>query len=154
MPKHVYNVIPDKEDNRDFLVSAAPPSKHIRKLLPMKVDMRSKIPPVFNQGQEGSCTANAGCTSKSLAMKRPDLVFSRQYLYRKEREMEGTVNQDKGVQMRTICKAMTTYGICLEEFMPYIPANLYGPPTKEAEENAAKYKGGVYRKALTLQEIK
>jgi hypothetical protein len=48
---------PDLPDNRDQL-SAAPLAKlHV---LPSKVDLRSQCPKVYDQGQIGSCAANAG----------------------------------------------------------------------------------------------
>src|SRR5215471_13338658 len=51
-----YGWIPDIPDQRDFLY-AAPPA--FLRALPPKVDLRKKCPPVYDQGQLGSCTANA-----------------------------------------------------------------------------------------------
>ena len=51
-----YGWVPDRPDHRDQLYSAiaAPPRK-----LPPAVDLRATCSPVENQGQLGSCTANA-----------------------------------------------------------------------------------------------
>jgi len=51
-----YGWIPDVPDQRDYLYSA--PTAVLRKL-PTKVDLRPQCPPVYDQGQLGSCTANA-----------------------------------------------------------------------------------------------
>ncbi len=51
-----YGWMPDLPDNRDHPFAAP-----LMKLgaLPSKVDLRSKCPKVYDQGQIGSCTANA-----------------------------------------------------------------------------------------------
>ena len=55
--KHLYNWKPDRPDARDhiFALKVAPPSKP----LPPSVDLTSLCSPVFDQGDIGSCTANA-----------------------------------------------------------------------------------------------
>jgi hypothetical protein len=51
-----YGWQPDLPDHRDF--SYAAPRAMLRKL-PLKADLRSSCPPVYDQGDLGSCTANA-----------------------------------------------------------------------------------------------
>src|SRR6266513_3966989 len=51
-----YGWILDIPDQRDYLY-AAPPA--FLRALPPRVDLRAKCPPVYDQGQMGSCTANA-----------------------------------------------------------------------------------------------
>ena len=46
----------DLPDHRDFFYSAPLPQL---KAMPAKIDLRKGCPPVYNQGQLGSCTANA-----------------------------------------------------------------------------------------------
>ena len=48
--------VPDVPDQRDHLYAA--PVEWLTKL-PAKVDLCQKCPPVYDQGQLGSCTANA-----------------------------------------------------------------------------------------------
>jgi hypothetical protein len=48
--------IPDAPDQRDHLYSA--PAQFLL-ALPAAVDLRAKCPPVYDQGNLGSCTANA-----------------------------------------------------------------------------------------------
>ncbi len=59
-----YGWVPDLPDHRDFYynqVRAVPPS------LPASVDLRSKCQPVENQGQLGSCKANALAGARKLS---------------------------------------------------------------------------------------
>ena len=51
-----YGWIPDIPDQRDFLY-AAPPA--FLRALPPRVDLCKQCPPVYDQGQLGSCTSNA-----------------------------------------------------------------------------------------------
>jgi C1A family cysteine protease len=49
-----YGWMPDVPDHRDLVLAAAPVTA-----LPPSVDLRPGCPPVYDQGQLGSCTANA-----------------------------------------------------------------------------------------------
>ena len=51
---HGYGWIPDVPDHRDQLYAA--PVVHLAKL-PAIADLRPRFPPVYDQGQLGSCTA-------------------------------------------------------------------------------------------------
>ena len=51
-----YGWIPDIPDQRDYLY-AAPPA--FLRALPARIDLRKQCPAVYDQGQLGSCTANA-----------------------------------------------------------------------------------------------
>jgi C1A family cysteine protease len=93
-------VAPDLPDNRDHLYSAPQP---VLAKLPSKKDLRSGCPPVYDQGQLGSCTANAISGAVQFEQKKQGLkVFmpSRLFVYYNERDMEGTVNSDAGAQIR------------------------------------------------------
>ena len=58
MPRKIsrFGWVPDLPDARDHLY-AAPPERLGR--LPASVDLRPACPPVYDQGELGSCTANA-----------------------------------------------------------------------------------------------
>ena len=51
-----YGWNPDIPDGRDLMYAAAPP---VVTQLPPQVDLRDQCPGVYDQGQLGSCTANA-----------------------------------------------------------------------------------------------
>src|SRR5258708_644571 len=72
-------------------------TKHIRKHpnLPRltQVDLTAGFPPVFDQGQLGSCTANAllGAYEFEMLKQKENLVpLSRLFLYYQERVKEGS----------------------------------------------------------------
>jgi hypothetical protein len=68
---------PDLPDHRDLAYSAP---LHVMSALPAQVDLRSKCPAVYDQGQLGSCTANgiAGAIEFDLLKQAvPDFVPSR-----------------------------------------------------------------------------
>src|ERR1700690_100707 len=93
--------IPDLPVHRDQQYSA--PVTTLQSL-PPRVDLRSQCPPVYDQGQLGSCTANAiGAAIEFDQMKqklKPVFTPSRLFIYYNEREMEGNVASDSGGQIR------------------------------------------------------
>jgi C1A family cysteine protease len=111
-----YGWIPDLPDARDHLYSAPPA---VLAALPPKVDLTAQCPPVYDQGQLGSCTGNAIAAALQFDSKkqgRPDatLVPSRLFIYYNERVMEGTVNTDAGAQIRDGIKSVAQQGACYE----------------------------------------
>jgi len=92
--------------------------KFNRKLtLPLKIDLRSKCPIIYDQGILGSCTANALlCLYQYDA---PKFIGSRLFLYYNERLLDGTVNDDVGSYLETGIYAMKKYGVCREILWPY-----------------------------------
>src|SRR3954447_3744170 len=87
--------IPDLPDHRDFLY-AAPPA--VLGELPPAVDLRDGCPKtVYDQGQLGSCTANAIAAAfeyEVLRQRLADFMPSRLFIYYNERVREGTVPCD------------------------------------------------------------
>src|SRR6476469_7450575 len=92
--------IPDLPDQRDVFFSAPAP---MLASLPASVDLRPQCPPVYDQGQLGSCTANAiGGAIQFHQMKQgiPNFTPSRLFIYYNERVIEGTVSSDSGAMIR------------------------------------------------------
>lgn len=113
-----YGWKPDLPDHRDFLFKG--PAAPI--VLPEKVDLRPGCTAVEDQGELGSCTANAiaGAVEfleKKLGMEYQEL--SRLFVYYNERRMEGTVNEDSGAMLRSGIKSLVDYGYCEEPEWPY-----------------------------------
>jgi len=78
-----------------------------------KVDLRDKCPQVYNQGQLGSCTANAlACAIQYDEMKQNlnNQCPSRLFIYYNERDMEGNVDNDSGASLRDGVKCINTIG--------------------------------------------
>ena len=92
-----YGWVPDLPDQRDFAYSAPTP---LLAALPTTVDLRPECPPVYDQGQLGSCTANAiggAIQFEQMKQKIKDFVPSRLFIYYNERVIENTVSTDSGV---------------------------------------------------------
>ena len=115
-----YGWISDIPDHRDQLYSA--PVAGIQKL-PPKADLTASCPPVYDQGQLGSCTANAIAAAiqfDQLKQKAPNVFEpSRLFIYFNERTIEGTVASDSGAQIRDGIKSVVGQGVCPESMWPY-----------------------------------
>ena len=130
-----YGWIPDLPDARDHLYAA--PMAVVA--LPLKADLRPNCPPVYDQGQLGSCTANAiGAAIQFDRMKQhlsPDFIPSRLFIYYNERVMEGTVSTDSGAMIRDGIKSVAKQGACPERDWPYDIAKFaMRPPQADYKE--------------------
>jgi len=127
-----YGWMRDLPDSRDYLYAA--PLLLFRSGLPTKVDLRPKCPPVYDQGQLGSCTANGIAAAIEFDQRKQGIkVFgpSRLFIYYNERAIEGTVNQDSGAQVRDGIKSVATIGAPPEKDWPYnIKVFAEKPPLK------------------------
>jgi len=90
--------------------------------LPSKVDLRQFLSPVENQGELGSCTANATAGAYEYLMwwhKQSKFDLSRLFLYYNTRVIEGTVNDDSGAMIYDVIQALHDNGVCSEKSWPY-----------------------------------
>ena len=109
---------PDTPDHRDVYYRAVAPVRD----LPASVDLRSLLPPVYDQGALGACTAHGIAGAMQYAQAKqgfPRWMPSRLFIYYNEREMEGTIGQDAGASIRDGIKSINTRGVCYEEAWPY-----------------------------------
>src|SRR5258707_363397 len=112
--------IPDLPDHRDYLYAAP---RAVLLQLPTSFDLTDQCPPVYDQGQLGSCTANAiaGAFEFGLTRQRaPNFMPSRLFIYYNERVMENTVNTDSGAMIRDGVKSVNKQGVCPEKLWPYV----------------------------------
>jgi C1A family cysteine protease len=147
---------PDLPDHRDHLYSAPQP---ILAKLPPKKDLRSGCPPVYDQGQLGSCTANAISGAIQFEQKKQGVkVFppSRLFIYYNERSMEGTVNSDAGAQIRDGIKSVATIGVCPEPEWPYDIKMFADKPPATCFTDAAKCEAVGYQRldSTDLNQLK
>jgi C1A family cysteine protease len=151
-----YGWNPDIPDGRDFMYAAP---MEVVAALPPKVDLRNQCPAVYDQGQLGSCTANAigaALEFDQLKQKEPDpFAPSRLFIYYNERAIEGTVQSDSGAQIRDGVKAVNSLGAPPETDWPYDISKFRNKPPKKAFTDAAKHQAILYQRLTpTLSQLK
>jgi C1A family cysteine protease len=91
---------------------------------PAKVDLRPSFPPIYDQGQLGSCTAftwGKGIGEYLARQKGDNTPLSALYLYVEELKMENHLGQDAGAEsMETGGKVLIQSGDCPDGEMPYL----------------------------------
>ncbi|HTX99294.1 MAG TPA: C1 family peptidase [Bacteroidota bacterium] len=148
-----YGWVPDLPDQRDFLyrsIRVAPP------VLPHQVDLRSLCSPVENQGNLGSCTANAlagALEFLELKNKKPLVDLSRLFIYYNERVLEHTVKTDSGAMLRDGIKTLAKQGVCREKIWPYVVSKFAVKPTAKCYKEALTHTITSYHRILTLDEM-
>lgn len=115
-----YGWVRDSLDIRDHYWSVHAPVE----TLPQEYSLRNHMPPVYDQGDLGSCTANAiagAVQYRQMLYKQPEglHVPSRLFIYYNEREMEGNVDYDAGANLRDGIKSLKIYGAPPEEDWEY-----------------------------------
>lgn len=132
-----YGWIPSLPDKRDLVFSALNTTG-----LPKLVDLRAKCPAIYNQGNLGSCTANALAGIFEFEMMRQNLpsIFlpSRLFIYYNERVIEGTVDTDSGAELRDGMKTLAKQGVCPETMWPYVISRFTNKPTPTCYKAALK----------------
>lgn len=79
---------------------------------PSEVDLRPTCPPVYDQGQLGSCVGNG--VAGIIQFIQPDFSPSRLFIYYNARNMEGTIDQDVGCEVHDAIQTVVNQGICSE----------------------------------------
>lgn len=141
-----YGWVPDLPDHRDHTYAVA---AHILAEIPDSIDLRPQCPrEVYDQGQLGSCTANAIAAAIEFdRMKQQLNVFtpSRLFIYYNERVMEGTVGSDSGAQIRDGIKSVAAQGDCPEPEWPYDISQFAVQPPQSCYDDAVKSKAVQYQ---------
>jgi C1A family cysteine protease len=153
-----YGWKPDLPDQRDFNY-AVPHATAAA--LPAKVDLRPGCPPVYDQGQLGSCTANAiagAIEFDQIKQKAAEFTPSRLFIYYNERVIESTSPAvDSGAQIRDGIKSVATQGVCAETLWPYSDTNKDPAPCTTCpyakKPSAACYKAALQHKVKTYQRL-
>ena len=134
--------LPDKRDHRFTLYTLS-----LMAPLPPSVDLRAGCPPVYDQGDLGSCTANAIAGALEFdAMKQGlgTVAPSRLFIYYNERVIEGTVDYDSGAQIRDGIKSVNSQGDCPETEWPYDESQFAVQPPPPCYTDAMKQRAVSY----------
>ena len=144
---HSYGWKRDLPDQRDWVFQMPTPASLTPVSLLPDFDMRATQPPVFDQGQLGSCTGN-GIAAELEAQNRAErnnlTVLSRLFIYYNERVIEGTVASDAGASIRDGIKSVASQGVCPESEWPYAVSKFAVKPPASCYTDALKFKALVY----------
>lgn len=137
--KRRYDWKPDLPDKRDYKFDHKP---LMDVALPSEMDLRPKMPPVVDQGQIGSCTANAiaGAMGHLELLDGAFNPLSRLFIYWNERMREGTPYQDSGAEIRDGILSIRDQGACNETTWPYLQQLLFQAPSQMAYNEASLHK--------------
>ncbi|MFN8316426.1 MAG: C1 family peptidase [Chitinophagales bacterium] len=147
---------PDLPDQRDFRFLARPA---MLRQLPKKVDLAKQMPIVYDQGNLGSCTANAiGAAFQFCLLKQnPALAFmpSRLFIYYNERIILNTIQEDSGAMIRDGFKTINKQGVCPETMLPYHIAKFTQKPETKCYKEAEKHQAISYNRVTrNLNQMK
>jgi C1A family cysteine protease len=114
--------------------------------LPSSADLRAWFSPIENQGNLGSCTANAGAGLVEYFERRAFGKYidaSRLFLYKATRDLMKATG-DTGAYLRTTMQALATFGVPPEKYWPYQIAKFDNEPTAFCYAFAENYKAIQY----------
>lgn len=146
-----YTWKPDLPDFRDH------PFERPMGVLPSHVDLRPICSPIEDQGNLGSCVAQAVVGALEYLDKRDDGHYrnlSRLMLYREARKIDGVLNEDSGTSIRAGVKAAAKVGTCLERLWPYRIAKFRDPPSKAAYGDAENHRIKEYQRLRSLDDLR
>lgn len=151
--------IPDVPDVRDVPFARI---FRVPRKLPSRVDLRAGCSEVEDQGNLGSCTAQAlvGALEflelKALALGNGSRYrdLSRLFVYYNTRAAMGTVHEDSGAMLRTGIKSLKSSGVCRETLWPYVTSRFAERPTEESYAEAMNHQVTAYERLVSLKEMK
>lgn len=90
-----------------------------------------ELTPVSNQGNIGSCVANAWCDALEILrglQNMPVVQLSRLFLYWTARSLTGDHKKDQGCYIRAAAQQLSTIGVVEEQYYPYEEKNVLTSP--------------------------
>ncbi len=129
---------PEKQNSKDKKYSASRDRQ-----LPPKVDLRSYMTPVENQGNSNSCTANAMAGAYEYLTNRilgQSADVSRLFIYYNARELDGDCSQDQGTYLKSCVKVLRKHGACSENTWSFNLDQILEQPPKKAYKEAANFR--------------
>ncbi len=118
--------------------------------LPNKVDLRPYMTTVENQGQVGSCTANAvvGACEYLIKKAAPKKFFdvSRLFVYYNARWRGNSQDKDSGSVIQYAVESLQKFGACSEKTWKYDTSKVLTKPNENSYQEAANFKISDYQK--------
>ena len=143
MAKKKYGLLRQLPDFRDKKIGI----ERIKLETAVICDLRTKMPPIYDQGNCNSCTANdlaAAVQYDLMRQKLPVFFPSRLFIYYNERVIENSVMSDSGANLRDGIKTINTQGVCPEPTWMYNLTQLTTKPSAIAYRSALLHKSLLY----------
>lgn len=154
--------LPSPPDQRDFQFGARSSIKsgndnfkgvsQSKKKLPSYLDLRNKLPPIFDQGSKPSCVACVGACMKEYQERMdcgynghfsPDYI----YFYRENKPYSGMWPRD-------MMKILQKQGCCSNYKLPYDKSVEPTVISTSCDRDAANYKVGTYYQINSVDELR
>jgi C1A family cysteine protease len=149
-----YGWIPDIPDRRDITYGSVHPAPES---LPASADLTMYCPAVEEQGNLGSCTANALAGALEYLELKDSVRFedlSRLFIYYNERMIENSIMTDSGAMIRDGIKALKKQGVCSEKKWPYDISKFTYKPDENCFREALDHQITDYQRLNTLEEMR
>ena len=141
----------DPEDKRDIPLGIILP----RLTAPAEVDCSSRMSPVRDQGEEGTCVAFAAVVGVKEYQEEKErgrlITLSPRYLYSACKEIDGSPNAE-GTYPRVAMKLLAQRGVCREECWPYRPFQT-DSPCPAADRQAYPFRIRTYARLEGIEEM-
>ncbi len=112
--------------------------------LPSLIDMRPQCPAPYNQLELGACTGEAltGLVHFDIMKQDPSKAWqpSALFVYYNERVLGNSINEDAGAELRDGIKSLVRWGVCPEQYWPYIIDKFKTKPSAQAYKNAITHR--------------
>ena len=152
--------IKQKPDSRDYTFDHPKVKARFDEIrakgLASSIDLRPNCSPIVDQGNLGSCTANAGAGDVEfieLHQSKSYVAASRLFLYYVTRHLIENTSGDVGAEIRDVIKALVKYGVCTEKTWAYIESKLDTKPPTAAFTEATAYETLTYAAPQNLTDI-
>jgi len=150
--QRAYGWNPDIPDQRDYLYKAIRPVIK----LPKEVDLREICSIVEDQGELGSCTAQALAGNLEFLDNKIDSEYtdvSRLFIYYNERLLIDSVDYDSGASLRDGIKTLKNDGACEEYMWPYKIEKFDHKPPAKCYKEAKNHRIKTYHRIGSLKEM-
>jgi C1A family cysteine protease len=151
---HSYGWTPDLPDQRDYIYKRA---FKLFRLTPKKIDLCLLCSPIENQGNLGSCTANAIAGALEFLEKMNKVAFqdfSRLFIYYNERVIESSVKTDSGAMIRDGIKSLKKQGVCSEKNWPYVISKFKVKPSPACYKEALNHQITSYHRITSFDDMR
>ncbi len=139
--------IPDYPDARDYTRKTVEISSLLKTAKPsVKVDLRKYCSPIVNQGNLGSCTANAASGIVEYFQKKSFGSYSsvsRLFIYKATRDLMKSKG-DTGAYIRTTMGALALFGVPPEKYCEYNTGDFDSEPEAFCYSFAQNYQALKY----------